>query len=100
MVEPAATPRVGRASRARLALKAAGGTPAPREGSQQLAGASSLITRPRLGTFLGGVFVVAFVIRLAAVLVLRDVHAGPAPQFGADPVEFDLLAWNVSQGEG
>src|SRR5207237_1075420 len=87
-------------SRPRISKTIAAETPAPGGGAHPLASASPLISRSRLGVFLAAVFVAAFLIRFAAVLVLRDVHAGPAPQFGADPVEFDLLAWNLSQGQG
>jgi 4-amino-4-deoxy-L-arabinose transferase-like glycosyltransferase len=62
--------------------------------------AMSILVRPHLPAFLAAVFIVAFLIRLAAVVTLRDMHAGPSPQFGADPVEFDSLAWNVAQGAG
>lgn len=42
----------------------------------------------------------AFLIRLAAVAVLRDVHAPPGQQAGADGLEFNRLALNLAVGEG
>ena len=41
-----------------------------------------------------------FLIRFAAVIVLRNLHVGPSPQFGADPVEFDSMAWNLTARGG
>lgn len=46
------------------------------------------------------IFVVAFFIRLFAVFALRDLHAGPTKAFGADGIEFDQLANQVSLGNG
>jgi Dolichyl-phosphate-mannose-protein mannosyltransferase len=44
--------------------------------------------------------VVAFLIRLAAVLALRDITAGPEPDFAADPREFNQLAVSLATGHG
>ena len=43
---------------------------------------------------------IAFVLRFGAVLVLRDVHVGPTPNLGADPIEYDELARHLVHGEG
>jgi 4-amino-4-deoxy-L-arabinose transferase-like glycosyltransferase len=43
---------------------------------------------------------IAFGLRLGAVLVLRDVHVGPTPHLGADPMEYDELARHLVHGEG
>jgi 4-amino-4-deoxy-L-arabinose transferase-like glycosyltransferase len=45
-------------------------------------------------------FVLAFALRAALVLALRDVHTGPQGIASADDVEFNNLALRVSQGEG
>jgi 4-amino-4-deoxy-L-arabinose transferase-like glycosyltransferase len=45
-------------------------------------------------------FVAAFLIRLLAVLLLRDIHAGPTRAFGADGIEFNELAHQVALGHG
>ncbi len=42
----------------------------------------------------------AFVLRLGAVLLLRDIHAGPTRHLGADTVEYDQLARHLVQGAG
>jgi 4-amino-4-deoxy-L-arabinose transferase-like glycosyltransferase len=44
--------------------------------------------------------VVAFSIRMAAVLALRDVHMPPKPGLGADPIEFNLLGLQLARGNG
>jgi 4-amino-4-deoxy-L-arabinose transferase-like glycosyltransferase len=41
-----------------------------------------------------------FVVRLALVLALRDVHAMPAGGVSADDVEYNVLALHVAEGEG
>jgi len=46
------------------------------------------------------IFIVAFLIRLLAVFALRDIHAGPTRAFGADGIEFNELAYQVSVGHG
>jgi 4-amino-4-deoxy-L-arabinose transferase-like glycosyltransferase len=46
------------------------------------------------------IFVAAFLLRLLAVLALRDIHAGPTNAFGADGIEFNELAYQVSLGHG
>jgi 4-amino-4-deoxy-L-arabinose transferase-like glycosyltransferase len=59
-----------------------------------------MLSRLRLPVFLSILFLVALAIRVGAVVVLRDMHAGPSPQFGADPVEFDALAHHLAAGDG
>ncbi len=54
----------------------------------------------RLPTYLSILFAIALAIRIGAVVVLRNYHAGPSPAFGADPVEFDSLARHLAAGEG
>jgi 4-amino-4-deoxy-L-arabinose transferase-like glycosyltransferase len=44
--------------------------------------------------------VVAFALRLSAVMALRDIHAGPTHQLGSDSLEYDELARNLVQGNG
>jgi len=46
------------------------------------------------------IFVAAFVIRLLAVLALRDIHQGPTRAFGADGIEFNELGHQVALGHG
>jgi 4-amino-4-deoxy-L-arabinose transferase-like glycosyltransferase len=46
------------------------------------------------------IFVAAFLLRLLAVLALRDIHAGPTRAFGADGIEFNELAHQVALGHG
>lgn len=46
------------------------------------------------------IFIAAFVLRLVAVLALRDVHSGPTMTFGADGIEFDQLGHQVALGHG
>jgi 4-amino-4-deoxy-L-arabinose transferase-like glycosyltransferase len=46
------------------------------------------------------IFVAAFLIRLLAVLALRDIHAGPTRSFGADGIEFNELGHQVALGHG
>jgi hypothetical protein len=46
------------------------------------------------------IFVAAFLIRLLALLALRDIHAGPTRTFGADGIEFNKLAHQVALGHG
>lgn len=53
--------------------------------------------RPRLMLI---IFFAAFLIRLLAVLALRDIHAGPTRAFGADGIEFNELAHQVAIGHG
>ena len=60
----------------------------------------SVLMRLRVPTFIAVLFVGAFLVRFAAVVALRDLHAGPSVQLGADPVEFDSLAWNLARGAG
>jgi 4-amino-4-deoxy-L-arabinose transferase-like glycosyltransferase len=60
----------------------------------------SALARPRLPVFLAALFAVAFLIRMSAVLALRDPHLGPSARLGADPVEFESLAWNLARGAG
>ncbi|MBV9868318.1 MAG: glycosyltransferase family 39 protein [Abitibacteriaceae bacterium] len=43
---------------------------------------------------------VAFLIRFSAVLALRDIHAGPGDEMGADGIEFNMLALQVAHGLG
>ena len=50
--------------------------------------------------FLIALAAVAFAVRLAAVVVMRDIHAGPTRALGADGIEFDLLATQMSLGHG
>jgi 4-amino-4-deoxy-L-arabinose transferase-like glycosyltransferase len=50
--------------------------------------------------FLLALFVAAFAVRVAVVLALRDIHAGPSGIASADDVEFHHLALRVSRGEG
>jgi 4-amino-4-deoxy-L-arabinose transferase-like glycosyltransferase len=45
-------------------------------------------------------FVTAFALRLALVVLLRDIHVGPTGISSADDVEFDVLAKNLASGEG
>jgi 4-amino-4-deoxy-L-arabinose transferase-like glycosyltransferase len=45
-------------------------------------------------------FLAAFLIRLIAVLALRDVHTGPIGISSDDNVEFNRLARELSRGEG
>lgn len=51
-------------------------------------------------TFLALLFAAAFLIRLGAVLALRDIHAGPTGIASADDVEFNNLALRTARGEG
>jgi 4-amino-4-deoxy-L-arabinose transferase-like glycosyltransferase len=46
------------------------------------------------------IFVAAFILRVLAVVALRDIHAGPTRAFGADGIEFNELAYQVSLGHG
>jgi 4-amino-4-deoxy-L-arabinose transferase-like glycosyltransferase len=46
------------------------------------------------------IFVAAFILRLLAVVALRDIHAGPTRAFGADGIEFDELGQQVALGHG
>jgi 4-amino-4-deoxy-L-arabinose transferase-like glycosyltransferase len=46
------------------------------------------------------IFVAAFLLRLLAVVALRDIHAGPTRAFGADGIEFNELAYQVALGHG
>jgi len=46
------------------------------------------------------IFIAAFLIRLLAVFALRDIHEGPTRAFGADGIEFNELAYQVSVGQG
>jgi 4-amino-4-deoxy-L-arabinose transferase-like glycosyltransferase len=64
------------------------------------AASSSILMRQRPRMFLAMLFIGALLIRIAAVVVLRNLHVGPSPQFGADPVEFDSMAWNLARGAG
>src|SRR4051794_25528880 len=41
-----------------------------------------------------------FLVRLALVLALRDVHAMPAGESSADDVEFNVLAQHLAEGKG
>lgn len=50
--------------------------------------------------FLLALAVLAFVVRFAAVLALRDIHAGPTRSLGADGIEYDHLATQLSIGHG
>lgn len=45
-------------------------------------------------------FSLAVLIRLGGVTVLRDWTMGPTHQHGADPVEYNLLALQLTKGEG
>src|SRR5579871_4881759 len=51
-------------------------------------------------TFVLILFLLAFTLRAALVLALRDIHTGPQGIASADDVEFNNLALRVSQGEG
>jgi 4-amino-4-deoxy-L-arabinose transferase-like glycosyltransferase len=46
------------------------------------------------------IFVAAFLLRLLAVVALRDIHQGPTMAFGADGIEFNELAHQVALGDG
>jgi 4-amino-4-deoxy-L-arabinose transferase-like glycosyltransferase len=56
--------------------------------------------RGRTSLTLSAVFIVAFLIRLAAVLALRDITTGPEGDFAADPVEYNRLAISLAAGRG
>jgi hypothetical protein len=51
-------------------------------------------------TFAALLFAAAFAVRLALVLALRDLHAGPVGVSSADDVEFNRLALHVARGDG
>jgi 4-amino-4-deoxy-L-arabinose transferase-like glycosyltransferase len=55
------------------------------------------VSKPRIMMI---IFVVAFLVRLLAVLALRDIHSGPTMAFGADGIEFNELAHQVALGHG
>jgi 4-amino-4-deoxy-L-arabinose transferase-like glycosyltransferase len=74
--------------------------PPVRARSSPSASPPSALVRLRLPVFLATLFAVAFLIRMSAVLALRDPHRGPSASLGADPVEFDSLAWNLARGAG
>jgi len=59
-----------------------------------------IITPSSRAMYLCALVLIAFVLRLGAVLVLRDIHTGPTRQLGADSVEYDQLARHLVQGEG
>ena len=46
------------------------------------------------------IFIAAFLIRVLAVVALRDIHAGPTKAFGADGIEFNELGHQVALGHG
>jgi 4-amino-4-deoxy-L-arabinose transferase-like glycosyltransferase len=54
----------------------------------------------RRPTFLVLLFATAFLLRLAAVLALRDLHEGPVGPASADDVQFHTLARHVAAGAG
>src|SRR6516162_7697706 len=56
----------------------------------------------RLSTSVFAVLLVGagFLVRLALVLALRDIHAMPAGGVSADDVEFNVLALHLAEGEG
>jgi len=56
--------------------------------------------RLRPATFLCLLFVVAFLLRLAVVLWLRDISEGPPGPSSGDDYEFNVLAENVAAGQG
>lgn len=51
-------------------------------------------------TFLLILFLAAFMVRLAAVVALRNVHHGPTGSMGADGIEYDSLATRAAHGHG
>jgi 4-amino-4-deoxy-L-arabinose transferase-like glycosyltransferase len=52
-------------------------------------------------TFLASLVVAAFLVRLAAVLALRDINTPPTERsFGPDATDYDLLARQVARGNG
>ena len=55
---------------------------------------------PHVVRFLIVLFVFAFIVRLAFVLWLRDIHEFPRGPLSLDDYEFHLLASNVATGEG
>jgi 4-amino-4-deoxy-L-arabinose transferase-like glycosyltransferase len=59
-----------------------------------------MLFRLRSPLFLTLIFAAALLLRLGAAVALRDIHAGPSPSFGADPVEFDQLARHLAAGDG
>lgn len=50
--------------------------------------------------FLLLVFVAAFLVRLAAVVALRDLRQGPSARLGSDGIEYDHFGLQLSQGNG
>lgn len=46
------------------------------------------------------IFTVALILRLLAMVALRDIHAGPTRAFGADGIEFNELGYQVALGHG
>ena len=55
------------------------------------------VSKSRLMTV---IFVAALILRLLAVVALRDIHAGPTRAFGADGIEFNELGQQVALGHG
>ncbi len=54
----------------------------------------------RRPVFLVVVFLLAFIVRVGAVVVLRDFREGPSTRHGADGVEYSALAEHMVQGQG
>ena len=57
-----------------------------------------MLKRPLL--ILALIVTAAFGLRLAAVLALRDITAGPDPALTTDGHEYDQLAYRLVQGQG
>ena len=54
----------------------------------------------RQKTFLVLVVLTAFLLRLGAAVVLRDITEGPGDEMGADGREYNALALRVASGAG
>ncbi len=50
--------------------------------------------------FLIALVLFAFLVRFAAALLLRNVHAGPGSQTGADGIEYNALGLQLTRGHG
>jgi 4-amino-4-deoxy-L-arabinose transferase-like glycosyltransferase len=58
------------------------------------------VARAEQWVFLSGLFIVAWVVRMVALLSLRQISHVPGMQEGADGVEFEQLARALAQGRG